>query len=73
MVRESVGRAICFDANLLAQDDPGRICKTIQDPLPDIGDDALELDHLAVFAEISAALVSGIGWEEGAVGGQDFE
>jgi hypothetical protein len=34
MVGESVGRAICFDANLLAQDDPGRICKAIQASAP---------------------------------------
>jgi hypothetical protein len=73
MLRESVRRAVDPDPDLLAEDDPGRVCKTIKDPLPDISDDALELDHLTVFTELGAALVSGIGWEESAVGSQDFE
>lgn len=73
MGRESVRRAVCLDADFFAHDNPGRISKAIKDPVVDVADDALELDHLAVFAEISAALVSGIGWEEGAVGSQDSE
>jgi hypothetical protein len=73
MVRESAGRAINLDADLLAEDDPGRICKMVKDPLSDVSDDALELDHLTVFTEVSAAPVSGVGWEERAVGRQDFE
>jgi hypothetical protein len=70
---ESVRRAVNFDPDLLAEDDPGRICKTVKDPLPDVSDNALELNHLTVFTEVGAAPVSGIGWEERAVGSQDFE
>ena len=70
---ESVRRAVCLDADLLADDDPGWISKAIEDSVLDVADYTLELDHLAVFAEISAALVSGIGREKGALGSQDFE
>jgi len=73
MVRESVRRAVNLDPDFLAKDDPGRICKTIKDPLAYVSDDALELDHLTAFTEVGAALVSGIGWEESAIGSQDFE
>jgi hypothetical protein len=73
MGREFVRRAVCLDTDFFAHDNPGRISKAIKDSVADVADDALELDHLAVFAEISAALVSGIGWEKGAVGSEDFE
>lgn len=71
--RESWRRAFCLNADFFAHDDSLRISESIKDSLSDIIDDALELDHLAVFAEMGAAFVPCIGGEKGAVGSQDLE
>ena len=55
---------------------PGTIlagsCKPVEHPAADIVDDPLELDELALRAEMGAALIPRVGGEEGAVGSQDF-
>jgi len=43
----------------------------IEDSSSDIFDKAFEFDGLTLLAEVSAALVVGVGGEEGAIGGED--
>jgi hypothetical protein len=43
----------------------------IEDSSSDIFDEALELDGLTLLAEVSAALVVGVGRKEGTIGGKD--
>ena len=70
---ESVRRAVCPDADFLADEDSSRISEAIKDSLSDVTNDALELDELTLLAEIGAALIPGIGGEKGAVGSYDIE
>lgn len=44
-----------------------------EDSSSDIFDEALELDGLTLFTEVSAALVVGVGGKEGTIGGEDVE
>ncbi len=71
--RESVGRAVCPDTDFFAHDNFTGISEAIKDALSHVIDDTSELDVLAVFAEIGAAFVPGIGWKKGAVDSQDFK
>jgi hypothetical protein len=45
----------------------------IEDSSSDIVDKAFEFDGLTLLAEVSAALVVGVGGKEGAIGGEDSE
>jgi hypothetical protein len=66
-------RALCEYANLFSGDKSCWISKTVKDSLPDITNDAFELDGLAFLAEIGAALVPGICGEEGPISGDDLK
>ncbi len=70
---ESVRRAVCPDAYFLADEDSGRISEAIKDFLPDVTNDALELNELTLFTEIGTAFIPGVGGEKGAVGRYDIE
>ncbi len=70
---EPCGGALCPDADFFAHDESLRISESIENPLADVLDDTLELDHLAVFAEMGAAFIPRVGGEKGAVGGQDLK
>ena len=65
-------RAVYLDANFLVDNDSGRISEAVNDPLPDVIDDAFELDELTLLTEIGAAFVPGIGGEKSAIGGKDL-
>jgi len=70
---ESMGRAFCTDADFFAQYDLMRISETVKNASSHVIDDTSELDVVAVLAEIGTAFVPGIGWEKGAVGGENFK
>jgi hypothetical protein len=67
-----VRRTVCLDANFLVDNDSGRISEAVNDPLPDVIDDAFELDELTLLTEIGAAFVPSIGGEKGSVGSHDL-
>ncbi|MFH1627970.1 MAG: hypothetical protein ABIE47_04525, partial [Pseudomonadota bacterium] len=62
------GRAVCLDSDLFSNDDSGWISKAIKDSVPDVVDDAFELNALALLAKVGAAFVPGVGREKGSVG-----
>lgn len=70
---ESGRRAICSDADFLADNDSSRISESIKNPVSNVIDDTAELDELALLTEIGASFIPGIGGEKGAVGGQDLK
>jgi hypothetical protein len=65
-------RTVCPDADFLVDNDSGRISEAVNDPLPDIIDDAFELDDLTFLTKIGAAFVPSIGGEKGSVGRHDL-
>jgi hypothetical protein len=70
---ESGRRAICFDADFLADGDSSRISESIKNSVSNVIDDTAELDELAVLTEIGASFISGVGGEKGAIGSQDLK
>jgi len=70
---ESGGRAICPDADFLADEDSMRISETVKDPVSDVFDDSFEFNKLTLITEICATLVPGICREKSAIGSQDLK
>ena len=70
---ESGRRALCSDADFLADENSSRISKAIKDFLSDVLDDTLELDAVTLLTEIGASFIPGIGGKKGAVGRQDLK
>ena len=69
--REPRGGAIDTDVDLSAEGEALGFLQFIEDSSADIFDEALELDGGTLVAEVGAALVVGVGREEGAIGGED--
>ena len=69
IIGEAGGGAFDLDADFLEK---VRLVQAVEDPFSDIFDDAHKLDALTFFFEPSAAPITGVGWKEGSIGGDDF-